>query len=97
MHDNRSAPPAGRATLPRDPLSRETLVNLTRAARLLGMRDADARRWLRRHGLILSLDGRPRVRWGAVLDVLEGNAVPPVADPPRRTSLPRSGLLGGGK
>lgn len=46
------------------------VVSLTRAAQLLPMRTDDAKRWLRREGLVSHLEGRELVVWGRVLSTL---------------------------
>lgn len=69
------------------PLSRVSVVTVHDAARLLRIRKADAIAWLEQHGLIRDVDGRSRVIWGDVLDVLRGTgertSATPAQQPPR--------------
>lgn len=60
------------------------LLTLQQACALLPVGDAAGRRWLRDHGLIRHIDGRPVVAWADVLaEVKAGSdpASPPVALP----------------
>jgi hypothetical protein len=52
-------------------LGSAAVLSLSTAARLLPVRDADARMWLRARGLVRHLEGREVVIWGDVLDALE--------------------------
>jgi hypothetical protein len=54
------------------PLQDFDLVSIARAVRAMRMDRSAATRWLRRHGLILMIEGRQRVLWGSVVDTLKG-------------------------
>ena len=66
------------------------------AAGLLPGRDRDNLAWLRREGLVRSLDGRPVVVWGEVLDRIASGRGPDEdrrrRDPPAACDLPRVAL-----
>lgn len=49
---------------------RDRLLTVGEAARILRVRDADARRWLEEHGLIIRICGRRRVHRGRMMEVL---------------------------
>ena len=69
------------------------VLTVNEAAALLPVADSDARLWLRRRGLVSSLDGRPVVVWAAVLAAIrsgDGPDEPPAAR--RSTPLPRVAL-----
>ena len=92
-----AATPAARGTRSHrgEGLTRACLLTVSEAVRALRMRDRDARLWLHRHGLVLDVEGRRRVLWGAVLDTLTGETTAPPPKPAVRPRLRRSGLLGG--
>jgi hypothetical protein len=58
--------------MPNDkPLNESDVVTIARAARALHMNRSVAARWMRKHGLVVNLDGRQRVVWGSLMRVLE--------------------------
>ncbi len=66
------------------------ILPLPQAVALMPMADHDARHWLRRHKLVLDLDGRNVVIWADVLETLRGRAPEPRR--PREMSLVRANL-----
>ena len=60
------------------------ILSIQKAAELLPIAERDARRWLRRCGLVRDLAGRPVVVWQ---DVIEALANPP--DPPPKAAALR--------
>ncbi len=50
---------------------------LSKAAKLLPLRDSDARGWLRQKGLVLNLEGREVVVWGDVVEALRAHDITP--------------------
>lgn len=80
-------------------LGRDAVLSVGRAAELLPLADGEAKAWLREQGLVRSIEtgGRTKeiVRWGSVLNHLDGPA-PPRQKPrqPRRrgAGLPRVDL-----
>jgi hypothetical protein len=64
------------------------ILTVNEAAHLLPVADAAARAWLRREGLIVTLDDKPVVCWADVLAELSAGKNPD--DPPtRKRRLPR--------
>ena len=64
------------------------VLTVNEAAHLLPVADAVARAWLRREGLIATLEEKPVVCWADVLDALRPGKHPD--DPPlRKRKLPR--------
>ncbi len=64
------------------------ILTVNEAAHLLPVADAAARAWLRREGLIVTLEEKPVVCWADVLDALRAGKHPD--DPhPRKRKLPR--------
>ena len=61
------------------------ILSLQKASELLPIAERDARRWLRRCGLVRDLAGRPVVVWQEVIDALTN---PPEA-PPKVAALRR--------
>lgn len=51
-------------------LGNAAVLTIRTAARLIPLRDSDARKWLRASGLIRSLDGRELIVWGDVVALL---------------------------
>jgi hypothetical protein len=51
-------------------LTDASIVTVARAARALHMDRSCAVRWMRRHGLIVDIEGRQRVVWGSLMGVL---------------------------
>ena len=64
------------------------VLTVNEAAHLLPLADAKARAWLRREGLVVSLDEREVVCWADVLDALRTDRGPD-DPPPRKRRLPR--------
>ena len=48
------------------------LVSVTEAAEWLPLGDRRGRRWLRKAGLVRTIDGKDVVRWGDVLQAVDG-------------------------
>lgn len=69
-------------------VSSSAVLSAGQAARLLPIAERDARRWLRRRGLIRDLDGRSVVVWGDVVRELGR----PAHEPPAVRALPREKL-----
>lgn len=78
---------------PRGHSATGTLLTVSEAVRVLGIRATDARRWLDRHGLISEALGggtRRRVILSDLLDAIRDHGRPEQRDPPRgRRRLPR--------
>ena len=53
------------------PLSRDDVLNLSDAACALKMNQSDARKWLARSNLVVTIANRRRVVWGEVLDAIQ--------------------------
>ncbi len=51
-------------------LTEASIVSVARAVRALHMSRSCAVRWMRRHGLIVDIEGRQRVIWGSLMAVL---------------------------
>ena len=69
-------------------VSSSAVVSVGQAARLLPIAPKDARRWLRKRGLIRDLAGRSVVVWGDVVHELSR----PAHEPPAVRALPREKL-----
>jgi len=64
------------------------ILTVNEAAHLLPVADAAARAWLRREGLIVTLDDKPVVCWADVLAELSAGKNPD-GPPTRKRRLPR--------
>ena len=64
------------------------ILSVTEAAGLLPLADTAARAWLRREGLIVTLEEKPVVCWADVLAALRVGKNPD-DQPPRKRRLPR--------
>jgi hypothetical protein len=64
------------------------ILTVSKAADLLPVTDAAARAWLRREGLIVTLDDKPVVCWADVLAALRAGKNPD-DPPPGKRRLPR--------
>ena len=53
------------------------ILTLSSAAKLLPVRDSEARAWLRARGLVRSLEGRDVVIWADVVRALSDAPIPP--------------------
>ncbi len=62
--------------LPRRRLDPNSVLSTAQAVRALPWREADARAWLRREGLVHRVDGRGLVIWGDVLDKIRQDVAP---------------------
>lgn len=60
----------------RRPLQPTSVLSTAQAVRALPWREADARAWLRREGLVHRVDGRDVVIWGDVLDRIRQDSMP---------------------
>ena len=70
------------------------VLTVSAAARALGIREAEARAWLRGCDLVRHVAGRERVIWGDVLAAIRRGDEPPEKDAPRPrgATLPRARL-----
>jgi hypothetical protein len=85
-----AAPRSPRSPTPPSAPTRSTLLSVEEACQALGVRQADARRWLVSQGLVREVLGRRKVLWGDVLDRLGApdHKNPQPAGPHRRPKKP---------
>ena len=70
----------------------DRLLTVGEAARILRVRDSDARRWLEEQGLIIRICGRRRVHRGRLMEALTGPS-PKAATPDKPRSRSRQKKL----
>jgi len=65
------------------------VLSVTEAAALLPIADSRARDWLRKEGLVVSLEGKKVVCWADVMDTIRAGRGPEEKSSTRRRRLPR--------
>ena len=85
-----AGPRSSRSPHPPCSPTRSTLLSVEEACQALGIRQAEARRWLVSQGLVREVLGRRKVLWGDVLDRLgvPDHKNPQSAGPHRRPKKP---------